>query len=330
MNLRKLGSQGLTVSAQGLGCMGMTFAYGPVDDTESIRTVHRAIELGVTLFDTADMYGPYENERLLGRALKGRRDEVVVSSKVGNEIDDNGGFTGRVNGRPEYLRKSIDGTLDRLGVDHLDLYYLHRVDPDTPVEETTGALAELVAAGKVRHLGLSEASAETIRRAHAVHPVSAVQTEYSLFTRDVENDGVLKAVRELGIGFVAYSPLGRGFLSGRINSVDDLPEVDFRRIAPRFQGENFDRNLQVVRKVKELAAEKQITPSQLALAWVLAQGEDVVALPGTKRRTYLEENVAASAVALTARDLAALDAIAPHGITAGDRYPAEQMVFLNG
>ncbi|GHH96122.1 aldo/keto reductase [Streptomyces capillispiralis] len=330
MKLRKLGSQGLTVSEQGLGCMGMSVAYGPTDDAESIRTVHRAIDLGVTLLDTADMYGPYTNERLLGRAVKGRRDGLVIASKAGNEIADDGTFTGRVNGRPDYLRKSVDGTLRRLGVDHLDLYYLHRVDPATPIEESAGALGELVAAGKVRHLGLSEASAATIRRAHAVHPFTAVQTEYSLFTREVETNGVLASLRELGIGFVAYSPLGRGFLSGRITSVDDLPEVDFRRIAPRFQGANFDRNLEVVRAVVELAARKEVTPSQLALAWVLAQGDDVVALPGTKRRAYLEENVAASRLELTAEDLKTLDEIAPPGVAAGDRYPADAMAFLDG
>ncbi|MEW1720660.1 aldo/keto reductase [Streptomyces sp. NPDC093109] len=330
MEQRKLGSTGLAVSAQGLGCMGMSFGYGPADQDEAVATVHRALELGITLLDTADMYGPHTNERLVARAVAGRRDQVVISSKVGSEIDGTGAMTGRVNGRPDYIRRSIDGTLERLGTDHLDLYYLHRVDPEVPVEETMGALAELVTAGKVRHLGLSEASAASIRRAHAVHPLTAVQTEFSLFTRDIQTNGVLVALRELGIGFVAYSPLGRGFLSGRIRTPDDLPEIDFRRIAPRFLGENFDKNLRVVHGVVELAKEKGITPAQLALAWVLAQGQDIVAIPGTKRRGYLEENAAASAVELTAADLAALDQVAPPGIAAGDRYPAPAMAYLNG
>jgi aryl-alcohol dehydrogenase-like predicted oxidoreductase len=330
MQQRKLGSPGLVVSAQGLGCMGMSFGYGPADQEEAEATVHRALELGITLLDTADMYGPHTNERLIARAVAGRRDHVVISSKVGAEIDGNGAMTGRVNGRPDYIRQSIDGTLERLGTDRLDLYYLHRVDPEVAVEETVGALAELVTAGKVLRLGLSEASAASIRRAHAVHPLAAVQTEFSLFTRDVQTNGVLTAVRELGIGFVAYSPLGRGFLSGRIRTPDDLPQLDFRRIAPRFLGENFDKNLQVVHGVEEVAKTKGVTPAQVALAWVLAQGEDVVAIPGTKRRSYLEENTAASAVELTAEDLAALDLVAPHGIAAGDRYPAPAMAYLNG
>ena len=329
MQQRTLGSKGLKVSAQGLGCMGMSFGYGPVDEDEALTTLRRALDLGVTLFDTADMYGPFTNERLVGRALGADRDSVAICSKAGAEIDDNGALTGRVNGRPEYLRRCIDGTLARLGTNRVDLYYLHRVDQEVPVEESVGALAELVDAGKVRGIGLSEASAESIRRAHAVHPLTAVQTEFSLFTRDVESNGVLAAVRAAGIGFVAYSPLGRGMLSGRISSVNDIPEVDFRRIAPRFQGENLDRNLQVVHKIVQLAQEKGVTPAQLALAWVLAQGNNVVALPGTKRRVYLEENVAASEVRLTDRDLTALDAVAPPGVAVGDRYPAPMMAYLN-
>lgn len=329
MQQRRLGSRGPEISAQGLGCMGMSFGYGPVDEDEAFATLRRALDLGITYFDTADMYGPFTNEKLVGRAIGADRDSVVISSKLGAEITDGGQLTGQVNGRPEYLRKCIDGTLERLGTDHIDVYYLHRVDPEVPVEESVGALAELVDAGKVRGLGLSEASAESIRRAHAVHPLTAVQTEFSLFTRDVEANGVLAAVREAGIGFVAYSPLGRGMLSGRITSERDIPEIDFRRIAPRFQGENLDRNLEVVRKIVQLAQEKGTTPAKLALAWVMAQGEDVIALPGTKRRVYLEENIAASEVRLTAEDLAALDAAAPAGVAVGERYPAPMMVYLN-
>ncbi|MGW2746942.1 aldo/keto reductase [Streptomyces sp. NPDC001450] len=329
MEQRTLGTPGLSVSAQGLGCMGMTFAYGPGDEDESIRTVHRALELGVTLLDTADMYGPHAGELLLGKAVAGRRDNVRLASKVGAEIDADGRLTGRVNGRPDYIRRSIDGTLRRLGTDRLDLYYLHRVDREVPVEETFGALSELVTAGKVGNLGISEASAATIRRAHAVHPLAAVQTEYSLFTRDVETNGVLATVRELGIGFVAYSPLGRGLLTARIRSTEDLPDSDFRRGAPRFQGENLVKNLDVVQEVQKLAAVKKVTPAQLSLAWVLAQGPDVVAVPGTKRRRYLEENAAASALVLTPEDLAALDHIAPSGIAVGDRYPAAGMSHLD-
>ncbi|WP_242889832.1 aldo/keto reductase [Actinomadura litoris] len=330
MRRRRLGMGSLSVSEQGLGCMGMSFAYGPVNDSESDRTVHRALELGVTLFDTADMYGPHHNESLVGRALSGRRDQAVLSTKVGNEIDRDGALTGRINGRPDYIRSSIDGSLQRLGVDWIDLYTLHRVDPHVPIEESFGALAELVHAGKVRHLGLSEASAATIRRAHAVHPVTAVQTEYSLFSRDVETNGVLATTRELNIGFVAYSPLGRGFLSGRIRDIDDLPEKDFRRVAPRFQETNFHRNLKVVERIERVAESKGVTASQLSLAWVLAQGSDVVAIPGTKRRTYLEENVAVSAMALTPDELATLDVIAPPGVATGDRYPAAAMAYLDG
>ncbi|MGA5797228.1 aldo/keto reductase [Streptomyces cellulosae] len=330
LNHRTLGKPGLDVPAQGLGCMGMTFGYGKADATEAVATIHRALELGVTLLDTADMYGPHTNEELIGRAVAGRRDDVVLASKVGNEIGPDGQLTWRVNGRPDYIRRSIEGTLRRLGTDHLDLYYLHRVDPDVPVEESFGALAELVEAGLVRHLGISEAGPATIRRAHAVHPLTAVQTEYSLFTRDVEVNGVLETVRELGIGFVAYSPLGRGFLTGTIRDTSDIPEgMDFRHIAPRFKDENIRRNLPVVDRLSDLAASAGTTVSRLALAWVLSRGEDVVAIPGTKRRAYLEENVAASEVRLSADVLAAIDSIAPYGITAGNRYPDGEMASLN-
>lgn len=320
MQRRMLGSQGLEVSEQGLGCMGMSFAYTGGDDQESLATLQRALDLGVDFLDTADMYGPWTNERLVGRAVNGRRDQVLLATKFGNEVDGQGRLAGRVNGRPEYLRDALDGSLQRLGVDHVDLYYQHRVDPDVPVEETFGALAELVQAGKIRYLGISEAAPDTIRRAHATYPLSAVQTEYSLFSRDVEDDGVLDTVRELGIGFVAYSPLGRGFLSGAIRSVDDLEEDDWRRRSPRFQGENFDANLAVVDRVRELAEAKGVTPSQLAIAWVLAQGKDIVAIPGTKRRGYLEENVAASEISLTESELDAIEEVAPAGVAAGGRY----------
>jgi aryl-alcohol dehydrogenase-like predicted oxidoreductase len=327
---RKLGTPGLDVPAQGLGCMGMTFGYGDADATEARATLDRALELGVTLLDSADMYGPYTNEELIGRAVAGRRDEVVLASKVGNEIGPDGQLTWRINGRPEYIRRSIEGTLRRLGTDHLDLYYLHRVDPDVPVEESFGALAELVQAGLVRHLGISEAGPATIRRAHAVHPLTAVQTEYSLFTRDVEVNGVLDTVRELGIGFVAYSPLGRGFLTGTIRDTSDIPEgIDFRRIAPRFKEENIRQNLSVVDQLSDLAAAADTTVTRLALAWVLSRGEDVVAIPGTKRRVYLEENVSAADLELSAGVLAAIDAIAPYGVTAGNRYPDAEMAALS-
>ena len=327
---RLLGNVGLEVSALGLGCMGMSFAYGPGDDQESIATLRRAIDMGVTLLDTADMYGPFENEELVGRAIAGRRDQVVVATKFGNEVTENGELTGRVNGRPDYVRRAVDGSLRRLGVDHIDLYYQHRVDPEVPVAETFGALSELVERGKVRYLGISEAAPATIRKAHAVHPLSALQTEYSLFSREPEDNDVLATVRELGIGFVAYSPLGRGFLSGAIRRRDDLAEDDFRRIAPRFQGDNFTKNLEVVDKVREIAKRKGVTPSQLALAWVLAQGEDIVPIPGTKRRPYLEENIKALEVELSADDLAAIEAVAPLGVASGDRYPerAQRHVHL--
>jgi aryl-alcohol dehydrogenase-like predicted oxidoreductase len=307
--------------------MGMSQSYGPADEEEAVATVHRALELGVDFLDTADMYGPFVNERLVGRAIAGRRDEVVLATKFGNERRPDGTFVG-VNGRPEYVRACIEGSLERLGVDHVDLYYQHRVDTAVPVEETWGAMGELVAEGKVRHLGISEAAPETIRRAHATHPMAAVQSEYSLFTRDPE-DGVLETVRRLGVGFVAYSPLGRGFLSGTVTSPDQFAPDDFRRHSPRFSGENFGKNLAVVEQVRRLAEAKGVTPSQLALAWVLAQGEDVVPIPGTKRRTYLEENVAAADVELTAEDLASIEVVAPRGVAAGERYPAEHMSRVN-
>jgi aryl-alcohol dehydrogenase-like predicted oxidoreductase len=329
MQQRTLGTQGLTVSAEGLGCMGMSAFYGPFDDAESTKTIHRAIELGVTFFDTADVYGPHTNERLVGKVLAGRADGVIIATKFGNEVSPSGERTGRVNGTPEYIRASVDGSLQRLGVDVIDLYYQHRVDPNTPIEETFGVLAELVQEGKVKYLGISEANAETIRKAHATSPLSAVQTEYSLFTRDVEDDGVLATVQELGIGFVPYSPLGRGFLSGKIRSLDDFAEDDFRRASPRFQGENFARNLELLDEVVELAEAKSVTPSQLALAWVLAQGDHVVPIPGTRRVDNLEENVSALDITLTADDLAAIDKVAPAGVAAGERYAPNGMKTVN-
>ncbi|HEY3020187.1 MAG TPA: aldo/keto reductase [Solirubrobacteraceae bacterium] len=323
---RRLGA--LSVSEIGLGCMGMSAFYGTTDEDEALATIRRALELGCTFLDTAEMYGPFTNEQLVGRAIAGRRDDVVLATKFGIRFaptEDNP--TNRVlDGSRENVRRSIEGSLERLGTDHVDLYYLHRVDPGTPIEETVGAMGELVAEGKVRHLGLSEASPETLRRAHAVHPITALQTEYSLWTRDVEAE-ILPACRELGVGFVAYSPLGRGFLSGRFKSPDQLDETDFRRHGPRFQGEALEQNLRLVAKVEELAAEKGCTPGQLALAWVLAQSDDVVPIPGTKRRTYLEENVAAAAVRLTADDLARIDAEVPQA--AGDRYDRTGMATVN-
>jgi aryl-alcohol dehydrogenase-like predicted oxidoreductase len=326
MEQRTLGGQGLVVSALGLGCMGMSQSYGPGDDQESVATIHRALDLGMTFLDTADVYGPYTNERLVGRAIAGRRDEVVLATKFGNQRLDDGRRV--VNGKPDYVRQACDASLERLGVDHIDLYYQHRVDRSVPVEDTWGAMAELVQAGKVRHLGISEAAPSTVRRAHAVHPVSAGQYEWSLFTRDLE-DEVLPALRELGIGVVAYSPLGRGFLSGRITSPDDFGEDDFRRNHPRFTGENFARNLELVDRVRELAASKGATPSQLAIAWVLAQGDDVVPIPGTKRRSYLEENLGALDVELTPEDLAAIEEVTPRGSVAGARYNPEMMANVN-
>ncbi|GAB4238004.1 MAG: aldo/keto reductase [Elainellaceae cyanobacterium] len=319
MKTRTLGHQGLVVSELGLGCMGMSEFYSGRDEAESIATLHRAIELGVTLLDTADMYGPFTNEQLIGKAIRDRRDQVVLATKFGNVRTEDGGWNG-INGKPEYVHQACDASLKRLGVDVIDLYYQHRVDPNVPIEETIGAMAELVQQGKVRYLGMSEAAPATIRRAQAVHPITALQTEYSLWSRDPE-DEVLPTVRELGIGFVAYSPLGRGFLSGQITKPEDLAPDDYRRHSPRFQGENFARNLQLVEQVKAIAQEKGATPSQLALAWLLAQGDDIVPIPGTKRRRYLEENVAATNIHLTAEDLDRIAAVAPKGFAAGDRYP---------
>jgi aryl-alcohol dehydrogenase-like predicted oxidoreductase/ribosome-associated protein YbcJ (S4-like RNA binding protein) len=318
MRTRTLGSQGLTVSAEGLGCMGMSEFYGQSDEEEAIATIHRALELGVRFLDTADMYGPFTNEKLVGRAIADRRDQVVLATKFGNERREDGSWVG-INGRPEYVRAACEASLKRLGVEHIDLYYQHRVDKTVPIEDTVGAMAELVGEGKVRYLGLSEASPQTIRRAHAIHPISALQTEYSLWTRDPEEE-ILPTIRELDIGFVAYSPLGRGFLSGRYKQPEDLPEDDFRRHHPRFQGENFKRNLELVGRLEEIAGEKQITPGQLALAWVLSRGEDIVPIPGTKRRSYLEENVVAAEIELSAEELERIEQAAPAGVTAGERY----------
>ncbi len=327
MKHRNLGSEGLVVSELGLGCMGMSEFYGTTDEDESIATIHRAIEVGVTFLDTADIYGPFTNEKLVGKAVADRREQVVIATKFGNVRGEDGSFQG-VSGQPDYVRECCDASLQRLGIDHIDLYYQHRVDPDTPIEETIGAMAELVEAGKVRYLGMSEAGVETIRKAHAVHPISALQSEYSLFTRDLE-DEVLPAIRELGIGFVPYSPLGRGFLTGRFKTIEDMPENDMRSARfPRFAEENFMKNVALADKVREVADDKGVTPGQLALAWLLAQGEDIVPIPGTKRRKYLEENAGAADVTLTGEDLRRIEEAIPKGAAAGERYTEKMMLAV--
>lgn len=327
MEKRKLGKTGLEVSALGLGCMGMSEFYGATDDKESIRTILYALELGLDFLDTADMYGNGVNEKLIGRAIKDHRDQIILATKFGNVRDETGAFLG-INGRPEYVKKACDASLMRLGVDYIDLYYQHRVDTDTPIEETVGAMSDLVKAGKIRYIGLSEVSAETLKKANKVHPITAVQTEYSLWSRDVE-DEILPACRELGIGFVCYSPLGRGFLTGQIKKFDDLAEDDFRRYSPRFQGENFQKNLQLVDRIQVIAQEKNCKASQLALAWLLAQGKDIVPIPGTKRITYLEENLGAVDIRLTEEDLKRINEVMPNGAASGERYPEDGMKKVN-
>lgn len=328
MQTRKLGDRGLMVSALGLGCMGMSGMYGAADETEAIETIHQAIDLGVNFLDTADAYGSGHNETLIGKAIRDRRDKVVIATKFGLSDISKSGYTIPVNGRPEYVRSACEASLQRLGVDTIDLYYQHRVDPNTPIEETIGMMAELVKAGKVRFLGLSEASAPTMRRAHAVHPISALQSEYSLWSRDVEAE-ILPTCRELQIGFVPWSPLGRGFLTGQVKTFEDLEANDWRRVSPRFQGENFQRNLDLVAQVQQMAHDKNCTPAQLAIAWLIQQGDDIVPIPGTKRVSYLLENLGALAVKLTATELARIDAILPQGAAAGDRYPAAMMQMVN-